>query len=126
MNIKTAESVCSPQAALGRFLDYLFYAAFYAAASFCFLALMNALTPETIGQAIRMIIMTGSFILVRIDTLSIRLSIKIIPKAPAKTPSALITAIRNGFDFIVFIFILLIHKNVLCLCFCVFVYLKRV
>ena len=104
MNIKTAESVCSPQAVLGRFLDYLFYAA-----GLCFLALINALTPETMGQAIRMIIMTGSFILVRIDTLSIRLSIKIIPKAPAKTPSALITAIRNGFDLIVFIFILLIH-----------------
>ena len=73
------------------------------AACLCFLAWIKALIPPMIGQTIMMINMTGSFAIVRKGFLSIRLSIKIPPQAPAKVKSALKTAISNGFDLMVFL-----------------------
>ena len=70
-----------------------------------FLALKYANAPAMIGQAIRMVIMTGSDTFVKKGMLSPRLSMKIIPVDPIKTPSALIAAIANGLFLNVFIIV---------------------
>ena len=70
-----------------------------------FLTLKYANAPAMIGQAIRMVIMTGSDTFVKKGMLSPRLSMKIIPVDPIKTPSALIAAIANGLFLNVFIIV---------------------